>query len=82
MKALLAARSDRRLSGLLLRYVELHLSKCPQCRAALASLIALRERLLSLRQAPAEQLSPERAAQVTAAFDRLIENRRGEKKKQ
>lgn len=81
MKALIAARSDQRLSGLALRYVELHLSQCPQCRAALASLIALRERLLALRQAPAEQLSPERVDQLTVAFERLIANRRREKKK-
>jgi predicted anti-sigma-YlaC factor YlaD len=74
MKALLAARSDQRLSGLLLRYVELHLSQCSQCRAALESLIAL-------RQAPAEQLTPERADQLTAAFERLTENRRRETKK-
>jgi predicted anti-sigma-YlaC factor YlaD len=74
MKALLAARCDQRLSGLLLRYVELHLSQCNQCRAALAALIAMRQRLLALRDAPmVERLSPDRAAQLEAAYRALLQ---------
>lgn len=73
MKALLAARADQRLAGLLRRYVELHLSQCAQCRAALASLIALRERLIALREAPSEPLSTERQQQIQAAFAQLLQ---------
>ena len=72
-KALLAARADERLSGLALRYLEMHLARCGQCRAALASLLALRERLLVLRNTPSQRLSPTREAQVTAAFEKLVE---------
>lgn len=73
MKALLAARADQRLVGLLRRYLELHLSQCAQCRAALASLIALRERLIALREAPTEPLSTERQQQIQATFEALLE---------
>ena len=73
MKALLAARADQRLSGLIKRYVELHLSQCAQCRAALESLIALRGRLIALRSAPAETLSPDRQEHVQAAFSELLQ---------
>jgi predicted anti-sigma-YlaC factor YlaD len=75
MKALLAARADQRLSGLIKSYVELHLSQCAQCRAALESLIALRERLIALRSAPieTETLSPDRQKRVQAAFSELLQ---------
>lgn len=73
MKALLTARADQRLSGLVKSYVELHLSQCAQCRAALESLIALRERLIALRSAPADALSPDRQEHVQAAFTELLE---------
>jgi predicted anti-sigma-YlaC factor YlaD len=68
MKALLTARADQRLSGLVKRYVELHLSQCNQCRAALEALLVLRERLIALRNAPSEPLSPDRQERVQAAF--------------
>ena len=74
MKALLTARADQRLSGLVKSYVELHLSQCAQCRAALESLIALRERLIALRNAPAETLSPDRQERVQAAFTELLQS--------
>ena len=73
MKAFLAARADHRLSGLVVRYVELHLSQCAQCRAALASLIALRARLIALRNAPEEPLSPAHQERVQAAFTELLQ---------
>ena len=73
MKALLTARADQRLSGVVKRYVELHLSQCAQCRAALESLIALRTRLLALRNAPSTPLTPERQEQINAAFSELIQ---------
>jgi predicted anti-sigma-YlaC factor YlaD len=73
MKALLAQRADQRLSGLLQRYVELHLSQCAQCRAALESLIALRARLLDLRNSPTASLSPKRQEHINATFTQLIE---------
>ena len=76
MKALLAARSDRRLSGLVLRYLELHLSQCAQCRAALASLITLRERLLALREVPQAPLSPERQKSLALALEERLQRRR------
>ena len=76
MKALLAARSDRRLSGLALRYLELHLSQCAQCRAALASLIALRERLSALREAPHTELSPTRQRSLDLALEERLQRRR------
>ncbi len=73
MKALLTARADQRLSGLIKSYVELHLAQCAQCRAALESLLALRERLIALRNAPASTgtLSPDRQERVQAAFTEL-----------
>ena len=73
MKALLTARADQRLSGLIKSYVELHLSQCTQCRAALASLITLRERLIALRNAPTETLSSDRQERVQAAFNELLQ---------
>ena len=74
MKALLTARADQRLSSLLRRYVDLHLSQCAQCRAALESLLALRERLIALRNAPTsiEALSADRQERVHAAFTELL----------
>ena len=72
-KVFLVAHADQRLSGLALRYLEMHLSQCAQCREALVSLLALRERLLALRNAPFQTLSPAREARVTAAFEKLIE---------
>ena len=74
MKALLTARADQRLSGLIKSYVELHLSQCAQCRAALESLLALRERLIALRNAPTsiEALSADRQERVHAAFTELL----------
>lgn len=72
MKALLAQRADQRLSGLLRRYLDLHLSQCAQCRAALESLLALRERLTALRNAPTEPLSPERQQRVETAYNELL----------
>jgi predicted anti-sigma-YlaC factor YlaD len=73
MRALLTARADQRLSGLIKSYVELHLSQCAQCRAALESLLALRERLIALRSAPSTPLSPERQEQINAALSELIQ---------
>jgi predicted anti-sigma-YlaC factor YlaD len=77
MKALLAARSDQKLSGLALRYVELHLSQCNQCTAALASLIALRQRLLVLREAPKEGLSPSHQQELQSALDERLRRHKG-----
>ena len=73
MRALLAARADQRLSGLLRNYVEFHLSQCTQCRAALASLLTLRERLLALRQEPVLPLSSKRQQDIKAKFDELLQ---------
>ncbi|WP_395094080.1 hypothetical protein [Armatimonas sp.] len=72
MKALLTARADQRLSSLLRRYVDLHLSQCNQCRAALESLLTLRERLISLRNTPAAPLSQERQQQLQDACTELL----------
>jgi predicted anti-sigma-YlaC factor YlaD len=72
MKALLAQRADQRLSGLLRHYFDLHLSQCAQCRAALESLLALRERLTALRNAPSEPLSPERQQRIDTAVTELL----------
>ena len=72
MKALLAQRADQRLSGLLRRYLDLHLSQCAQCRAALKSLLALRERLTALRSSPSAPLSPERQQRVETAYKELL----------
>ena len=73
MRALLTARADQRLSGLIKSYVELHLSQCAQCRAALESLLALRERLIALRNTPSTPLSPERQEQINATLSELIQ---------
>jgi RecB family exonuclease len=59
MPQLLVAFADSRLQGLLGRYVTWHVARCPQCHAALEALLALHDRLETLRKAPAEPLPPE-----------------------
>jgi hypothetical protein len=76
MKALLAARADERLFGFFQRYLELHLSQCAQCRAALASLLALRARLVALRDVSPARLTAERERQVALRYEELLEGHR------
>jgi predicted anti-sigma-YlaC factor YlaD len=73
MKALLIAHADQRLFGLLRKYVDLHLSQCNQCRAALESLLALQQRLMALRQEPVLPLTEQRQKDIHSKFDALLQ---------
>ena len=70
MKTFLSAACDDALSGLLRRYTDWHVGRCPRCAAALAALKALRTRLSALVSAPqpAEELSEGRRARLEAAW--------------
>ena len=75
MKALLTAKADERLSGLLQHYLNIHLSQCPQCRATLLALEEVRKHLRALRNGSEEEiatLSTERQQQIEAAWQESL----------
>jgi hypothetical protein len=68
-----AAATDDSLRGFARWYTTLHLRGCPRCRAALAALRAVRERLLDLgrtREA-AEPLPADRQRSLQDALDAI-----------
>jgi predicted anti-sigma-YlaC factor YlaD len=72
MKALLTAKIDGRLFGLLRYYVNLHLSQCPQCRATLQALEELRERLIALRNTTEEPLLEAHQQRIQTALNESL----------
>jgi hypothetical protein len=77
MRRWVSAFADGTLRGFARWYTRLHLEGCPQCRAVLESLLALRERLSALRSHAGEEpdFSSSRRAAMEAAMEEIDQKR-------